>query len=80
MGELRQETDFARPRGPVAPKPPAGPGTLPTPEPADDEVIITPEDERAAVAQPRYVWSEMPGKVRHVWAAHLEVRSDEPPV
>ncbi len=30
-----------------------------------------------AVAQPGYVWLEMPGKVRHVWAAHLEVRSDE---
>jgi hypothetical protein len=29
------------------------------------------------VVQPGYFWLGMPGKVRHVWAAHLEVRSDE---
>jgi hypothetical protein len=29
------------------------------------------------VAQPGYVWLDVPGKVRHVWAAHLEVRLDE---
>ena len=79
-GDLSEETPAQppRPNGVPKAKPPAGPGTLRTPEPADDEVIITPEDERAAIVQPGYVWLDTPMKVLSV-SAHLLEFTEEPP-